>query len=98
MAYTPKNKAKLRDDALDYPGGGRAGGRGPATVPGTSGSDDRESQPAGAEFNSVATSESVNGNRNQQNGPDFSLMGNENSPRNNPTMGRRSYSAETPTL
>lgn len=49
MAYKPQNVAKFRDDAMDYPGG-TGNGRGPGTVPGTSKSNDRDSQQAKAEF------------------------------------------------
>lgn len=96
MAYKPKNVASYRDNSGRHPVGD--GGINKAQVPGTTGSDDRESQPVGAELNGQFTSEASDGNRNQQHGPDFTLMGNENSPRTNPNMGKRSYAAGTPTL
>lgn len=92
--YKPKNVAKFRDDSTKF-SPGSAMSKGPGMVPGTTGSDDRGSQPRGAELNGQFGRDD---NANEQHGADYSLMGNEADPRQNPTMGRRSYGAEMPTL
>lgn len=95
MAYKPKNVAKFRDDSSSYPKGGRAMGRGPATVPGTTGSDDRESQLR--DF----LGDGDHPNVNEQRGPDFTIMdrGNDSlDPKKNPDHGKASYAYEKPTL
>ena len=94
MAYKPKNVATFRDDSSTYPKGGQ--GRGPATVPGTTGSNDRDSQPR--DFLGDGDHPDVN----QQPGRDFSLadggINNRLDPRQNPSFGKASYPAGTPTL
>lgn len=92
--YKPQNVAKFRDDSSKYPKGSSTG-KGGGTVPGTTGSNDRGSQPDGAELNGQFGRDD---NANEQHGPDYSLIGNENNPRSNPSMGRRSYGAEQPSL
>lgn len=102
MAYEPKNKAKFRSP-LDskHPMGDGGGSPNKAQVPGTTGSDDRESQPVGAELNGQFTSQAPDGNVNRQNGSDFSIMDrgrDDENPRTQPNFGKRTYAAGTPTL
>ncbi len=97
MAYHSSNVSSFRDDSSSYPKGGQ--GRGPATVPGTTGSNDRESQPIGAELNSkFGRQDNVN---EQPAGNSFSIFdrgSDDLNPKVNPSFGKRTYAAETPTL
>lgn len=93
MAYKPQNVAKYRDDSAAYPKGSGpgGGGSGNAMVPGSTGSQDRGSQPVGAEFFN-------DGQKRISTEGTFDLAGNERNPRSNPNFGRASYGYEKPTL
>lgn len=89
MAYKPKNVAKLYDDSKPYPQG-TGNGRGPGTVPGTSGSNDRDSQRP-----DFFTQGQV-----RQDNPDFKMFNetDETDSRKNPNHGKASYDYQKPTL
>lgn len=98
MTYKPKNVASFRDDSSDYPKGGQ--GRGPATVPGTTGSNDRGSQPVKADAMYPDTAYGTDANM-QPGGKDFSIFSRGNDDldaKRNPDFGKRTYAAGTPTL
>ena len=89
MAYKPKNVAVFRDDSANYPKG-TGNGRGPGTVPGTTGSNDRDSK----------LKDFIGGAAVRPN-PDFELAfgkNDDNDPRKNENHGKASYSYEKPTL
>lgn len=90
MAYKPKNVAKFRDDSSDYPKG-TSSGRGPGTVPGTTGSNDRGSQDSKAEFYNDGSAPHGSG--------DFNVLPTKNlDSRSKDNFGKASYSAGKPTL
>lgn len=103
MSYKPSNVANLRRDAYDYPRGSSTG-KGGGVVPGTSGSQDRGSQPPGIGGGGIYGDSVVKSYGTQENtvGDDFALadggMNDRLDPRKKSDFGRRSYSAEKPTL
>lgn len=92
MAYKPKNVAKFVDKSTTY-SPGSAMGRGPAMVPGATGSDDRESQ-----LNDFI------GNGSEAHGSgDYSFFGgdgrnDDTSNRGRENFGTASYNYNQPTL
>ena len=96
MAYKPQNLAQFRDDSSSYPKGSSTG-KGGGVVPGTTGSDDRESQKdyIGDDHKNV----------NEQGNADYSFFMNDGEdklgspdPRTKENFGRSSYSYNKPTL
>lgn len=97
MAYKPKNIARLgpvsNEDSRHPLGVASNGGGFSGLVPGTSYSEDRESQGADVEFKDQGQVRRPN--------PDFSIMNGGNDeldPRKNPNHGQASYNYEKPTL
>jgi len=92
MAYKPKNLASFRDDSSKYPKGASAGANSSARVPGTTGSDDRESRVPKADFyNDGQTRRAEDGT--------FSIMQNEGvNSRTKENFGQASYNYGRPTL
>ena len=102
MAYKPKNVAKYRDKATDYPASSSTG-RGGGFLPGATGSDDRDSQaPWGKNSAGTFFQDGDHKNVNEQDGSDFSLadgdMNDRLDPRKNGNFGKASYNYKQPTL